>query len=66
MSKDNSKRLIHKVLGVILILLGIIALVLPVFPGIVMILGGICLLHNKWINHKVKGIKSYLKNRKGK
>jgi len=57
---------IHKVLGVILVLLGIAGLFLPFLQGVLLILLGLALLGNQYAKRKLLLIKGHAKRWWGK
>lgn len=65
MRNNYLKEILIKIFALILILIGIIGLILPGIQGILTILAGCYLLNNRWLNKKIKNIKSiFYKKRK--
>lgn len=54
---------LKKILGLILIILGIPGLFLPLIPGLILIVTGIILIGNKKLLEKLKKLKNYLKEK---
>jgi len=66
--KERLSGIIKKFIGVFLITLGIAGLVLPILPGILLILIGLAFYHNRgikeYIQEKVNNFKKRVKKRK--
>lgn len=60
---NRSKRIAKRVLGAILILLGIISGFIPFVQGWLFVLAGLYLLESEWVNAKVRVLTRRMKRR---